>query len=95
MNDHTTTDLPPPGTAVRTLARSDQLSRQRSRRASRAKWVVLLIVLVAVVGATGRWYLTKDEASTDDAYTDGHAIAVAPQVAGSVVALHVTDNQRV
>ena len=76
--------------------RRDRLSsRQRSRRASRAKWVLLLIVLMAAAGAATYWYLTKDEASTDDAYTDGRAITVAPQVAGTVVALHVTDNQRV
>jgi membrane fusion protein (multidrug efflux system) len=53
------------------------------------------LVLVAVAGATFYWYVTKDEATTDDAYTDGHAITVAPQVSGMVVALHVNDNQRV
>ena len=46
-------------------------------------------------GATAYWLATKDQATTDDAYTDGHAITVAPQVAGTVVALDVTDNQRV
>ena len=97
MDDHTTTtELPPP--TVRGLPRSDPrdlLSRQRNRRASYAKWVLLLIVLVATAGAATHWYLTKDEASTDDAYTDGRAITVAPQVAGTVVALRVADNQRV
>ena len=57
--------------------------------------MLLLIVLVAAAGATTYWYLTRDEATTDDAYTDGRAITVAPQVAGTVVALHVADNQRV
>ena len=60
-----------------------------------AKWVLLLIVLAAVAGAVSYWYVTKDEATTDDAYTDGHAITVAPQVSGTIVALDVTDNQRV
>ena len=97
MNDHTTTtELPPPAPTVRTLARAEPLSsRQRSRRASYAKWVLLLIALVAAAGAAGHWYLTKDEASTDDAYTDGRAVTVASQVAGTVVSLHVADNQRV
>jgi membrane fusion protein (multidrug efflux system) len=98
MNDHTTTELPPPGPTVRN-PRSEQRdllsSRQRSRRAAQAKWVLLLIVLVAAAGATAHWYLTRDEVSTDDAFTDGRAIALAPQVAGTVVALHATDNQRV
>src|ERR1700736_950281 len=95
MNDHTTTtELPPP--TGRTLARVEPLaSRQRSRRASYAKWVLLLIALIAAAAAAGHWYLTKDEAGTDDAYTDGRAVTVASQVAGTVVALHVSDNQRV
>ncbi len=99
MNDHTTTELPPPGTGARGQMRPDQrdlmLTRQRNRRAAHAKWVLLLVVLVAIIGATGYWFLTKDQAATDDAYTDGHAITVAPQVSGTVVALRVTDNQRV
>jgi membrane fusion protein, multidrug efflux system len=97
MNDHTTTELPA-GTIARAPTRTDQrdrLSRQRSRRGTHAKWVLLLVVLVAVIGAVAYWYATKDEATTDDAYTDGHAITVTPQVSGTVVALHVNDNQRV
>src|SRR5262245_36849288 len=93
MNDHTTTELP----TVRAHPRAEQRdllsSRQRRGRASHAKWVLLLIVLTAVAGATTHWYVTRDEVSTDDAYTDGRAIVVAPQVAGSVVALNVGDNQ--
>ncbi len=99
MNDHTTSELPAPGPTVLSLGRTDQRdippSRQKSRRAARAKWVLLLIVLLAAGGAVTQWYLTKDEATTDDAYTDGHAVTVAPQVSGIVVALRVTDNQRV
>jgi membrane fusion protein, multidrug efflux system len=99
MNDHTTTELPPPVTGARGQVRPDQrdllLTRQRNRGATRAKLVLLLVVLVAVIGATGYWFVTKDQATTDDAYTDGHAITVAPQVSGTVVTLDVTDNQRV
>ena len=97
MNDHTpTTEFPAPGPAVRPLVRAEPLaSRARSRRAAHAKWVLLLIVLFAVAGAVTHWYLNKDYASTDDAFTDGRAVTVAPQVAGTVVALHVADNQRV
>jgi membrane fusion protein (multidrug efflux system) len=31
--------------------------------------------------------------STDDAYTDGRAVSIAPQVSGQVISLDVTDNQ--
>jgi membrane fusion protein, multidrug efflux system len=98
MDDHTTTNLPPPVTTSRAGGRHDQdllSTRQQNRRAVRAKLVLLLIVLAAVVAAVSYWYVTKDEVATDDAYTDGHAVTVAPQVSGIVVALDVTDNERV
>jgi membrane fusion protein (multidrug efflux system) len=66
-----------------------------SRRGRTAKWLLLLIVVIALAGAAGYWYLTKDEATTDDAYTDGNAVTIAPQVAGEVIARDVTDNQPV
>ena len=72
-------------------------ARYRLRR-NRTLWgrlSLLLVLLVGVLVSTGYWYLTKDEVSTDDAYTDGQSITIAPQVAGLVVALDVTDNQRV
>jgi membrane fusion protein (multidrug efflux system) len=90
MNDHTTgTKLPPAGSISR-----DQAKITAPRRgATRAKLVLLLIVAVAMLGAVSYWYLTKDEVSTDDAYTDGHAVSVAPQVSGTVIKLAVSDNQ--
>src|SRR4051794_14738078 len=86
MNDHTTV-TGRPRVAV-------QPERPPSR-AGHARWALLAIVLVAIGGATGYWYLTKDQVTTDDAFTDGHAVTVAPQVSGAVLALKVRDNQRV
>jgi membrane fusion protein (multidrug efflux system) len=67
-------------------------------RRSRAVWARLSLLFVVLIGAgiaTGYWYLTRNEVTTDDAYTDGHSITIAPRIAGAVVALDVTDNQRV
>ena len=61
----------------------------------RALLVLLLIVLIAAAASGGYWYATEDRETTDDAYTDGRAVTLAPQVAGLVTALHVTDNQHV
>jgi membrane fusion protein (multidrug efflux system) len=61
-------------------------------RGRTAKLLLLLIVVAALAGAVGYWYLTKDEATTDDAYTDGDAVTIAPQVAGEVIARDVDDN---
>jgi membrane fusion protein (multidrug efflux system) len=72
-------------------------ARYRLRR-SRTMWArlsLLLVLLAGVAASIGYWYLTMDQVSTDDAYTDGQSITMAPQVSGTVVALNVTDNQRV
>jgi membrane fusion protein, multidrug efflux system len=50
--------------------------------------VVLLIAIVAFVW----WFLTRNQLTTDDAYTDGNAITIAPKVSGYVVALNINDN---
>ena len=57
--------------------------------------VILALAAGAVVVAGGIGYAILDagKISTDDAYTDGRAITIAPHVAGYVSALEVTDNQ--
>jgi membrane fusion protein (multidrug efflux system) len=72
-----------------------QQQNQPRRRNTRARLVLALIIVVAACAATGYWYVTKDSITTDDAYTDGRAVMIAPRVAGTVIALDVADNQRV
>jgi membrane fusion protein (multidrug efflux system) len=57
--------------------------------------IAVVIAAGALVAAGGIGYaiLSAGEVSTDDAYTDGRAITVAPHVAGYVSSLEVTDNQ--
>src|SRR5277367_1223335 len=72
-------------------------ARYRLRR-SRTIWARLSLLCVLLAGGLASatyWYMTLDQASTDDAYTDGQSITIAPQVSGTVVTLAVTDNQRV
>ncbi len=90
MNDSATEVRPVP--ARRT--QSDDAGRVR-RRNRLAKLLLLVLLLAAVAGAAGYWYVTKDVATTDDAYTDGNAVTIAPQVAGEVIARDVTDNEHV
>jgi membrane fusion protein (multidrug efflux system) len=61
----------------------------------RGRLVVLLVLAGLIAAGADYWFVTRDFESTDDAYTDGRAVTVAPQVAGLVVTLNVTDNQRV
>jgi membrane fusion protein (multidrug efflux system) len=53
-----------------------------------------LFLIIVIVGA----YYYRDglyHVSTDDAYTDGHVVTVAPNLAAYVAVVRVTDNQRV
>jgi len=90
MNDHATEARAGPARS----SQRDDADRTR-RRGKLAKLLLLLILLAAVAGAGGYWYATKDEATTDDAYTDGNAVTIAPQVAGEVIARDVNDNEHV
>lgn len=90
MNDQMTEVQPAPARSLQ----SDDVTRVR-RRGRLAKFLLLLILAAAVTGAAGYWYATQDEATTDDAYTDGNAVTIAPQVAGQVIARHVNDNEPV
>ncbi len=65
-----------------------------TKRRSPLVWIILAIVLIAaIIGGVIWWLSTKDLESTDDAYTDGRAIMVAPKVSGYVLDLAVNDNQ--
>ncbi|MBV9537499.1 MAG: HlyD family secretion protein [Acidisphaera sp.] len=57
-------------------------------------WIILgLVALLAIAAGTYYWWSTRNLEGTDDAYTDGRAITIAPKVSGYVVELAVTDNQ--
>jgi membrane fusion protein, multidrug efflux system len=90
MNDNATEVRPVPARS----SQSDDAGRVR-RRSRLAKFLLLLLLLTGVAGAAGYWYVTKDVATTDDAYTDGNAVSIAPQVAGEVITRDVTDNEYV
>ena len=71
--------------------REEQETRKKRRP---TVLIVVLAVLALLVLGGAYWYLSgMNVESTDDAYTDGRAVQIAPQVAGRVVSLDVTDNQ--
>jgi membrane fusion protein, multidrug efflux system len=55
--------------------------------------IFLLVLVVVAAGAFVYWWMGRNLISTDDAYTDGRAVTIAPRVSGQVVALDVNDNQ--
>ena len=41
------------------------------------------------------WHHSTTHESSDDAFTEGHVLAVSPRITGEVTAVHVRDNQEV
>jgi membrane fusion protein (multidrug efflux system) len=69
--------------------------QEDSGKRKKRRWplVVLGLVVVAAIIAGGiYWYMTRNQESTDDAYTDGNSIVIAPKIAGYVTELDVNDN---
>ncbi len=77
---------------VTLLPENDEKSRPRERRA-RVFLGGILIFGLLIGGGIYYWFLTRNVEWTDDAYTDGRAVTIAPQVSGLVVSLDVTDNE--
>jgi membrane fusion protein, multidrug efflux system len=67
-------------------------TRKPSSRKTRTTVAIAAGVLVITAGIAYA-VLGSREVSTDDAYTDGRAIVIAPHVAGYVSSLDITDNQ--
>jgi membrane fusion protein (multidrug efflux system) len=55
-------------------------------------YILAAVVVLAIIGGVVYWFLTRDLESTDDAYTDGNAIAFAAKVSGYVTQLNIDDN---
>ena len=61
----------------------------------RSRWPLIIlaaVVIAAIIGGAIYWWMTRNLESTDDAYTEGNAVAYAAKVAGYVTQLNVDDN---
>ena len=70
--------------------------QDQDTRKKRRPFILVLALLVIgglVLGGIYYWLSSRSIEDTDDAYTDGYTVQVAPQVAGRVVSLDITDNQ--
>ena len=78
-------------------ASEDETAEQDETAPPKKKRSLLLIGALLVAGIIGGgaylYFSARNIQSTDDAYTDGRAVTIAPQVSGLVVWLDVTDNQ--
>jgi membrane fusion protein, multidrug efflux system len=74
---------------------NDGDGEEKKPRSRKPLYILAALVLLLIV-AGGIWaFATRNQVTTDDAYTDGNAITIAPKVSGYVVTLAVDDNTRV
>jgi membrane fusion protein (multidrug efflux system) len=62
---------------------------------SRLKFFLTIALVVGAVGAGFAWWISSDRETTDDAQIDGHIVPFAARVQGTVLNVHVKDNQQV
>jgi len=74
---------------------NDNQDNEEKRKGPGKKPLIILgiVVVVMVVVSLVWWLMTKDQISTDDAFTEGDAVTIAPKIAGYVTNLAVKDNQ--
>ncbi len=82
---------PAPRSKARDKGKSDETKRKERRPL--VVTIGIAVILLLLIGGLYYWWSTRNLESTDDAYTDGRAVTIAPQVSGVVLSLDVTDNQ--
>ncbi|MCI0600465.1 MAG: HlyD family secretion protein [Beijerinckiaceae bacterium] len=85
-------DRVPADAGATVLPEKDEKSRPRERRGRRLLGGILIFGLLIGAGIY-YWLSNRNLEWTDDAYTDGRAVTIAPQVSGLVVSLDVRDNE--
>jgi membrane fusion protein (multidrug efflux system) len=66
---------------------------QKKKPKKRTPIIILIVIaVIAVVGGLIFWLMTRNQESTDDAYTEGNAVSIAPKVSGYVVENRINDN---
>lgn len=64
----------------------------RKHRSKKPLIVLGIVIVLIALGAFIWWFATRNQVGTDDAYTDGNAISIAPKVSGYVTQLKIDDN---
>ncbi|NHN92258.1 HlyD family secretion protein [Acetobacter sicerae] len=71
----------------------DVKTKPEKKRSPLIRVILILVLLLVIVGAAVYWFLHRFEVETDDAFTAGRSITIAPHVSGYVTELLVDDNQ--
>jgi membrane fusion protein (multidrug efflux system) len=85
-------------TRDRNRRRDDEDKRDADRHdddTPKRRWPLIVlgvVVVLTIIAAVVYWLMTRGVESTDDAYTEGNAVAFAAKVSGYVTELHIDDN---
>lgn len=71
------------------------LTGDRRKQIGAALVVLILAASLGLAWLGWWWFVLTQRETTDNAYVGGHQLLVVPQVAGTVLAVHVDDTQRV
>ncbi len=69
-----------------------KLKKKDKRFRLTAAAVVIAVVILGAVFGISRFF---NRESTDDAFIDGHVVAISPKVSGHIAKVYITDNQAV
>src|SRR6478672_2077952 len=82
-------------TATAKVQRAEEVEQDKGfRKYLRAKYFVPVAAVLLVIGILV-WLHYRVRESTDDAQIDGHIVSISPRVGGTILAVHVQDNQYV
>lgn len=71
----------------------DKSKGNGKKRSPFVKIILIILIVLAIVGWGVYWFLTRNQIETDDAYTHGRSLSMAPHVSGYVTQLLVNDNE--
>ncbi|QIE28760.1 Colistin resistance protein EmrA (plasmid) [Caballeronia sp. SBC1] len=72
---------------------NDQSNGQKKGPGKKPLIILAVVVVLLILGGLIWWFATRNQVSTDDAYTDGDAVTIAPKVSGYVVVMNLGDNK--
>lgn len=88
-------DEPRPSPSGHGDGRSDRDDDHPDGQRKKSLWpliILIVVVVIALIAGIIYWRANAGLESTDDAYTEGTAVSIAPQIPGNVTALNVSDN---
>jgi membrane fusion protein (multidrug efflux system) len=72
---------------------NDKSNGQKKGPGKKPLIILAVVVVLLILGGLIWWFATRNQVSTDDAYTDGDAVTIAPKVSGYVVVMNLGDNK--